>query len=176
MERCGKQGGLTIFFEKVSLDNLRTYMEKYFTQEGLEKLKQELQHLKEVKRKEIAERLGTSIAFGDLSENFEYQEAKEAQAFLEGQILNLEDLVNTAVVVPQDSGAGVVRIGSTILVNTSWGKEKFMIVGAQEASPTEGKISADSPLGKALLEQQKGATVEVEAPRGKVKYKIVRID
>lgn len=139
---------------------------KHLTLEGLNKLKGELKELKEVKRKEVAERLEKCLAFGDLAENSEYHETKEAQAFLEGRILEIEDLINDAAIVS----------GSTILVKTRIRKEKFEIVGAEEANPLEGKISVDSPLGKALLNQPKGAIVEVNAPQGKIQYKILKIE
>ena len=150
-------------------------MEKYLTPEGLEKLKKELEYLKEVKRKEIAERLEKSISFGDLTENSEYHETKEAQGFLEGRILELEDLLNNAVVVFEEKQKDVVQIGSTILVKTGSNKTKFKIVGAEEASPLEGKISVDSPLGKAILNQPQGVIVEVNTPQGKIQYKILKI-
>ena len=151
-------------------------MEKYLTLEGLEKLKKELQYLKTVKRKEIAERLAKSIAYGDLTENSEYHETKEAQGFIEGRILELEDLINNAVIVPLEKQKGLAQIGSTILVKTGSEKERFRIVGAKEANPLEGKISADSPLGKAILNQTKGVMVEVETPQGRVQYKILKIE
>ena len=151
-------------------------MQKYVTAEGLEKLKKELTYLKEVKRKEIAERLESCIAFGDLTENAEYHETKEAQAFLEGRILELEDIVNNAIVVPSNKKKGLAQIGSTILVKAGSIKEKFKIVGAEEADPLAGKISADSPLGQALLNQPKGVVVEVPTPGGKLQYKILKIE
>lgn len=151
-------------------------MQKYVTAEGLEKLKKELTYLKEVKRKEIAERLESCIAFGDLTENAEYHETKEAQAFLEGRILELEDIVNNAIVVPNKQKKGLAQIGSTILVKAGSVREKFKIVGAEEADPVSGKISADSPLGQALLNQPKGVMVEVPTPGGKLQYKILKIE
>ena len=152
-------------------------MEKYLTPEGLEKLKKELQYLKTVKRKEIAERLEKSIAYGDLTENSEYHETKEAQGFLEGRILELEDLLNNAVLIPPaEKQNGLAQIGSTVLVKAGSEKESFRIVGAKEANPLEGKISADSPLGKAILNQTKGVMIEVETPQGRVQYKILKIE
>lgn len=150
-------------------------MEKYLTPEGLEKLKKELVYLREMKRKEIAERLEEAISFGDLAENSEYQEAKEAQAFLEGRILELENLIRNAIIIPEEEKSGFVKIGSTILVKNGFKKEKFKIVGAEEANSLEGRISADSPLGKAILDKERGAIVEVNAPQGKIQYKILRI-
>ena len=152
-------------------------MEKYLTPEGLEKLKKELNYLKETKRKEIAERLEKSISFGDLAENAEYHETKEAQAFIEGRILELEDLIQNAIMVPAGKQKNhLAQIGSTILVLSGKEKEKFIIVGAEEASPLEGKISIDSPLGKALLNQHKGNVVDVSTPEGKLQYKILKIE
>ena len=150
-------------------------MEKYLTPDGLEKLKKELTELKTVKRQEIAERLEKSIAYGDLTENSEYHETKEAQGFLEGRILELEDLMNNATVV-EERQSGLAQIGSTILVEVGSDKEKFKIVGAEEANPLEGKISINSPLGKAFLNQPKGAVVEVRTPKGITQYKILKIE
>jgi len=151
-------------------------MEKYLTREGLEKLKQELEHLKETKRKEIAERLEKCIAFGDLTENSEYQETKEEQAFIEGRILELEELISNAVIAAKTRQKMYAQVGSTILVGTGWKKERFKIVGAEEADPLEGKISVDSPIGKAFLNQQKGAIVAVQTPQGTARYKILKIE
>ena len=150
-------------------------MEKYLTLEGLEKLKKELIYLKTIKRREIAERLEKCISYGDLTENAEYHETKEAQGFLEGRILELEDLLYNAVVV-EERQKGIAQIGSTVLVKVGSEKEKFKIVGAEEASPLEGKISIDSPLGKAIINQTKGAVVQVAAPDGKITYKILKIE
>ena len=163
---------LTRFFVPLLWPN----MEKYLTPEGLGKLKKELEYLKTVKRKEIAERLEKAIAYGDLTENAEYQETKEAQGFLEGRILELEDLINNAVLVLVEKKKGLAQIGSTILVKAGSAKERFKIVGAEEASPLEGKVSADSPLGKALLDKTKGAIIEVATPEGKLQYKILKIE
>ncbi len=149
---------------------------KYLTPEGLKKLKEELRYLKETKRKEIAERLEKCIAFGDLAENAEYHETKEEQGFIEGRILELEDLLNNAVVAPESFQKNFAQIGSTILVSNGSQKERFKIVGAEEANPMENKISIESPLGKALINQQKGAVIQVQTPEGKIKYKIVKIE
>ncbi|HJN62163.1 MAG TPA: transcription elongation factor GreA [Candidatus Parcubacteria bacterium] len=151
-------------------------MEKFLTPEGFKKLKKELQHLKEVKRKDMAQRLKKSISYGDLSENSEYQEAKEAQGFLEGKIVELEELMTSAEIISPKKNSGVAQIGSTILVSSGLRKEKFRIVGAEEANPVEGKISADSPLGKAVLNQSSGAKVEIKTPDGKVLYKIIKVE
>ena len=151
-------------------------MQKCLTREGLEKLKKELEYLKETKRKEIAQRLEKCIAFGDLTENAEYQETKEEQAFVEGRILELEDLIQNAIIASETRQKAYAQIGSTILVGSGWKKERFKIVGAEEADPLEGKISIESPIGKAFLDQPKGAMVEVHTPEGAVRYKILKIE
>ncbi len=151
-------------------------MTKYITKEGLEKLKKELEYLKTVKRKEIAERLEKAISFGDLSENAAYHEAKEAQAFLEGRILELQEAINNSAIISEEKKKDIVDIGSTVLLEQNGEKLKFQIVGAQEANPSEGKISNESPLGKALLNRKKDEIIEVETPSGKIKYKIKKIE
>ncbi|MBZ9578664.1 transcription elongation factor GreA [Patescibacteria group bacterium] len=155
-------------------------MPKYLTPEGLEKLKKELNYLKKVKRKEIAKRLKETASLGDLSENAAYQETKEAQGFLEGRILELKNLIKEAKVVKKIDRTGWVQIGSTVLLSSNSenpiAQEKFKIVGTVEANPLEGKISIDSPLGKALLDKPEGAVVTVETPDGKIKYKIIKIE
>src|SRR3989338_1578004 len=132
---------------------------KSLTREGLEKLKEELEHLKDVKRREIAERLEKCLAFGDLSENAEYHETKEEQAFMEGRVLELEEAIRNAVTVSGEKNKDWAQVGSTILVSLGSQKEKFKIVGAEEAHPLEGKISANSPLGKAALNKRSGEVV-----------------
>ena len=151
-------------------------MEELLTREGFEKLKKELAHLKGAKRKEIAERLEKSLAFGNLTENAEYHETKEEQAFIEGRILELEDLVRNAVIVPVEKDKMYAQVGSTILVSSGAKKEEFKIVGAEEASPLESKISINSPLGRAFFNQPKGAVVEVKTPEGVTQYKILKIE
>jgi transcription elongation factor GreA len=150
-------------------------MPKYFTPEGLEKLKNELRALKTEKRAEIAERLKKAISYGDLSENADYSEAKEQQAFIEGRILELDALIKNAKIVSKNLRAGWVQVGSVILVKTDGTQEKFKIVGAEEASPMQGKISIESPLGIAFLNKPEGAIIKVSAPQGDIKYKILKI-
>ena len=149
---------------------------KLITQGGLKKIKEELEYLRNIKRKEIAQRLEQCISFGDLSENSEYFEAKEAQAFLEGRIRELEDIIESAVIAPDKIQNGVAQIGSTVLVTTDGKEEKFKIVGAAEASPFEGKVSIDSPFGQAVLDKPVGAVVTVETPQGKTKYRIIKVE
>ena len=150
------------------------------TKEGLRKLKEEEEYLKEVKRKEIAERLKEAISYGDLSENAEYEEAKNEQAFVEGRILELEKKIKRAKIISEkhDKKAHVVEIGSQVTVQERGGRtdpETYTIVGSTEANPIEHKISNESPIGRALLGRERGAIVEVQAPGGKYKYEIVKI-
>lgn len=150
--------------------------EKYLTREGYEKIKQELDDLKNVKRKEMAERLHLAISFGDLSENAAYHEAKEAQGFMEGRILELEDMVRNVTIMEKRNGTGMLGLGSEVTVEAEGGKQKFKIVGKNEADPLGGKISNESPLGKALCNRMIGDVVAIETPAGMVKYKILRIE
>jgi len=151
-------------------------MEKYLTPEGLKKLKDELQHLKEVERREIARRLEKSLSYGDISENSDYQEAKEAQSFLEGKISDIETLVNSAVVVQPVENTKFVQIGSTVTIASKDSKDKFRIVGIEEADPIGGKISANSPLGQAVFNKIEGAIIDVSTPQGVTKYKILKVE
>ncbi|MCD6528467.1 transcription elongation factor GreA [bacterium] len=154
-------------------------MVKYLTPEGFEKIKKELDYLKNVKRKEIAKRLKRSLSFGDLSENAEYLDAREAQSFLEGRIQELEEIIANSVVVNEKKNIGLVQIGSIVWVcneDNPRQKEEFKIVGAGEEAPLENKISVESPLGKALINKAKGEVVKIETPNGKiVRYKILKI-
>ena len=150
-------------------------MERQITKEGLEKLKKNLEYLKNVERKEIAKRLKKAAGYGDLSENAEYAEAKDAQGFLEGKIMELGNIIENAVVVEQKM-RDITQIGSTVLVKSKIGKEKFQLVGMGEVSPLEKKISIDSPLGKSLLNKPRGAIITVETQQGNVQYKILEIE
>ena len=152
-------------------------MEKYLTPEGLEKLKKELNYLKQVKRKEIAERLKQAIAFGDLSENFAYHETKEAQGFLEGRILELEGIIRSAKIIEKQKQTGRAQVGSTVLlIDTNNEKQKFKIVGSEEADILKGKISFESPLGQAILGKSEGDRIKIKAPEGEIQYKILKIE
>ena len=151
-------------------------MPKYITQEGLEKLKKELVYLKETKRQEIADRLRRAIAFGDLSENFEYANARDEQAFVEGRISELEDIIiDSKIVSSTPVHSDTVQIGSQVTLKDSEESATYTITGPQEANPMEGKISAESPLGKALLGKKKGDQIKVETPAGKIEYSIIAI-
>ena len=144
----------------------------YFSKEGLENMKTELNLLKTKKRKEIAERLEFAKSLGDLSENSEYQEAKESQILNETKIAELEDTLRRAVVVERPQ-SGTIDIGSTVTLEDESGKPRvFHIVGSNETSPSENKISHESPLGKALLGRKKYDDISVNTPRGVIRYKI----
>ena len=152
------------------------------TKEGLRKLKEELVILKTVKRKEVAERLKEAIAYGDLSENAEYEEAKNEQAFVEGRILELEKKVRNAKIISEKHTKGgkgqVVEIGSEVTVQERGSRkepETYTIVGSTEADPINHKISNVSPVGKALLTRRASDVVKVAAPAGVMEYKIVKI-
>ena len=152
---------------------------KYLSEEDLEKIKKELEYLKRVKRKEIAQRLKETSAMGDLTENSAYQEAKDAQGFLEGRILELENLIRESKIVEKIDGAKWVQIGSivTLILEKSKGEiEKYKIVSSGQANPSKGEISIDSPLGKVLLDKPEGSTITLQTPLGRVKYKIVKIE
>ena len=152
-------------------------MKKYLTQKGFEKLKKDLIFLKNVERKKIAARLKKAASFGDLSENADYSEAKEAQGFLEGKIAQMEDRVKNVIIAPQEKARGFVQLGSIVFANNGESNQhKFEIVGVEEASPLEGKVSVDSPLGQALFNKPKGAIVTVDTPEGEIKYKILKIE
>ena len=153
---------------------------KYISQEDLEKFKTELQELRTVKRQGIAERIEEAKSLGDLSENAEYIEAREAQAFNEGRIRELEELVKNAVIIDenkQKTGARVVvEVGDTIEVKNEKGdKMVFTIVGSNGTDPSQNKISNESPLGRAFLSRIPGEEVEVVTPLGRMKYKILAI-
>ena len=150
----------------------------YVTSEAYKALKQELEELKTKKRKEIAEIIQDAKELGDLSENAAYQEAKDAQSVLETRILQLEMFLKNISIIRHASNNHVIELGSTIEVKSltkSRNKKVFTIVGSHEAKPIEGRISNESPLGKAFLGREKGEIILVNTPQGEVKYKILRI-
>ena len=152
--------------------------EVLLTKEGLEKIKEEYDRHVSVTRAEVAERIKEARSFGDLSENAEYDAAKQEQAELEERINKLESMMRNAKIIDEDSSVeGIVNIGNTVIVKVKSSKEKvkFQIVGATEADPFEGKISNESAVGKALIGNKKGDTVEVEVIDGKITYKIMEI-
>lgn len=148
----------------------------YLTTERLEELKKELNELKTAKRIEVAERLKRAKELGDLSENSEYFEAREEQAQVETRIVELEEMVKNASVIKMTSGKTKVQIGSTIDVVKDGKKSVFTIVGSNEASPETGRISNESPLGRAFLGKEAGESVQVKTPKGEVTYKIAKIE
>jgi transcription elongation factor GreA len=148
------------------------------TQEGLKKIEQKLDHLKSVRRREVAERIKQAIEFGDISENSEYEDAKNEQAFIEGEILTLEKMLRNAKLIDEDEiSADVVSLGSTVVLkDLEFGDElEYTIVGSAEADPTEFRISNESPVGEAILGRKVGSIVEVNVPAGTLKYEIVDI-
>lgn len=146
---------------------------QYFSRDGLEKLKKELEERKTVIRAEINRRILAAKELGDLSENAEYAEAKELQGFNEGRIAELEDIIKNAVIISPQQQHSVIMVGSTVQVESAkYGKQKFTIVGASESNPAEGFISNESPLGSAFLGRKIGEEIEVKTPGGLVKYKI----
>ena len=154
--------------------------ETLVTKEGLKRLKDELDELKTSKRKEVAQRLKEAISYGDLSENSEYEEAKNEQAFIEGRILELEHKIKSAKIITEKSATKSgkeVNIGSHVTI-VQHGREEevtYTIVGATEANPFERKISNESPIGKALLGYGKGDRVKVQTPAGIADYDIVKV-
>lgn len=148
----------------------------YLSPEGIETLKQELLELKTKKRQEIAKRLQEAKDLGDLSENAEYFEAKEAQSLNENRIGELEELLKKAVVIKASGVENIVSIGSTIEVKSGNNIEIFKIVGSAEAKPQEGKISNESPLGRSFLNKKVGDEFDIKTPGGIVKYKIIKIE
>ena len=148
------------------------------TQEGYDKLEEELENLKVVKRQEVAERIKVAISFGDLSENAEYDEAKKEQAQVEERILKLENMVRKAVIIDESKiDLNVVTIGSIVKVKDLEFDEEveYTIVGSTEADPYDGKISNESPVGKALLGRAAKEVVEVQVPDGVAKFEILEI-
>ena len=150
--------------------------DQIISQEGYDKLKEELDNLTTVRRREIAERIERAKELGDLSENAEYSEAKDAQALNEGKILELMGILKNVTVVEVVAGGDEVLMGSKVTVKSDKGEKEYSIVSFNEADPLTGKISNESPLGVAFLHKKKGDTVEVETPRGVVKYKIMKIE
>ena len=147
----------------------------YLSREGLEKLRAELDEMVNVRRQEVASRIHDAKEHGDFTENAEYEDAKNEQAFVEGRIQALEALIKNATIIDQNHSTDHVQIGSTVSVQSPDGKEIFTIVGSAEARPTEGRISNESPVGRALLGHKKGEKVLVRVPAGDFTYQIVKI-
>jgi transcription elongation factor GreA len=149
----------------------------YLTAEGAEELRQELDHLVNVRRPALAERLHKAIQQGDLSENADYITAKEEQGFLEGRIMEIEETLRRAEIIQNDGSSDEVALGSYVTVVEEGAEEEeiFRIVGVAEADPIDGKVSHESPLGQALLGHRVGDVVTVEAPRGDIDFRITKI-
>lgn len=150
---------------------------EYLSQEKFNELKQELDHLKSVRRKEIAEQLEFAKGLGDLSENAEYHEARQNQAETEERIAKLEQMLKQAVITEKHKG-GVVGVGSTVIIKRAGEKaeRRYQIVGSEEANTKEGKISNKSPLGEALMGNAKGDKITYETPLGEVTCTIVEVE
>ena len=151
--------------------------EVFLTLEGLKKLEEELELSKTVKRREVAERIKQAIGFGDISENSEYDDAKNEQGFVEGRIITLEKMLRNARVIDEVEGTDIVALGAQVrLKDMKFGdEEEYFIVGSAEADPFVNKISNESPVGKATLGQIKGAVIEVDVPAGLLCYQILSI-
>lgn len=148
------------------------------TYEGVKKLEDELEYLKTVKRKEITQKIKTALSFGDLSENSEYDEAKNEQAFVEGRIAFLENMLKSAKVIDEDDiTTDTVSVGCIVRVNDIEFDDEidYTIVGSAEADPSQLKISNESPVGRGLLGKKVGDMVEINVPDGVIKYKVLDI-
>ena len=150
------------------------------TKEGLAKLKEELQYFKDIRRKDVAKRLKEAISYGDLSENSEYEEAKNEQAFIEGRIIELEKMIDNSKIITEGikSTDATVQIGTTVTVQNITDNdepETYTIVGSTEADPTLNKISNESPIGSALLGKTKNDIIKVKVPAGVMEFKIMKI-
>lgn len=152
--------------------------EVVLTQNGLKKLEDELFYLKSVKRREVAARIKTAISFGDLSENSEYEDAKNEQAFVEGRILTLEKMLRNARLIDNETSKEVVDFGATVKLRDLESNEElqFTIVGSAESDPSNNKISNESPVGRAIFGSPVGAVIEVKVPAGVMRYQILEIN
>ena len=149
----------------------------YLTAEGEAKLKAELIELKGPRREELAMRLRSAIQMGDLSENADYHKAKEDQGFLEGRIQEIEYILRNAIIIEKNTSKDAVSVGSHVTIQESdFPSETYHVVGAKEADPRNGKISNESPIGRAVMDHKVGETVQVETPAGKIKIKILKIE
>jgi transcription elongation factor GreA len=147
----------------------------YISRDGLEKLRLELDEMVNVRRAEVASRISEAKEHGDITENAEYEDAKNEQAFIEGRIQSLSALIKNAVIIDEKTSKTHVQIGSTVELEGAQGRESYTIVGSAEASPSQGRISNESPVGRALLGKKKGDKVTVSVPAGDMVYKVVGI-
>ena len=148
---------------------------QYVSAEGLKKLQAELEQLRTSKRAEIAQRIHAAMEFGDYSENSELEQAKNDQAFLEGRIMTLEQTIKNAQLIDEKMKHDLVEVGSHVTIEVDGRKEKYVIVGSAEASPAEGKISNESPVGRALTGHKAGETVKMSVPAGTIEMKILTV-
>lgn len=149
----------------------------YLTPEGEAKLNAELQDLKGSKREELSKRLRSAIQMGDLSENADYHKAKEDQGFLEGRIQELEAILRNAIIIKETKSSGIIFIGSHVTIQEdTFDPETYHLVGPTEADPRQGRISYESPIGRALMDKKVGDVAEAETPGGKIKFKILKIE
>lgn len=150
-------------------------MPTYLSKQGLEDLKQEHVRRTSTIRKEIAEKISAAKELGDLSENFEYHEAKEQQGLNEARVLQLEDMIRDVVIVEESSGGTTLGLGSTFVVEVNGGKKTYALVGSNESDPMAGKISNESPIGLAFMGHEIGDIIEIQTPGGAMTYKIISI-
>jgi transcription elongation factor GreA len=152
--------------------------EVFLTEEGLKKLEEELQYLETEKRAEVAARIQSAKEEGDISENAEYEDAKHAQAFVEGRIMTVRAMIRNAVVIEDNGPSDEVRLGSRVTVREEGldEPEMYHLVGSAEADPLDGRISNESPIGQALMGQRVGAVVSYEAPAGEIRLTILSIE
>jgi transcription elongation factor GreA len=149
----------------------------YLTREGYTKLDAELDHLRKVRRREVAQRLHEALSEGDLLENAELEAARNEQAFVEGRILELVDVLSRAEIITEEDPDGIVRLGSHVTVVEGDGpRETYHIIGSAEADPSQGKVSYESPFGKALMGHEVGDEVVVHTPGGELVFTVVEID
>jgi transcription elongation factor GreA len=154
-----------------------TQQETFLTPEGYQKLEEELEYLKSVRRPEVAQAIHEAKMDGDVSENAGYDEAKRQQAFLEGRIMTIEAMLKNAVLIKADGTSDRVILGSTVTVaEDGFEPETYVIVGSAEAAPAEGRISNESPMGKALMDHRVGDQVLFKTPGGTVEVEILRIE
>jgi transcription elongation factor GreA len=146
------------------------------TRDGLAKLERELAELRTVRRSEVAERIKYAKDFGDISENAEYDDAKNEQGMVEGRILVIENMLRNVVIIEEGADNGVVGVGSMVEVKDEFGKQTFTIVGPAEVDVAEGRISMESPVGKAMLGHKVGDQIEVQSPGGARQVKIVKVN
>lgn len=148
------------------------------TEDGLKQLEEELEYLKTKKRKEVSEKIKVALGFGDLSENSEYDEAKNEQAQVEARIVSVENMLKNAIVIDEsERDTSKVELGATVTIHDIEFDEDitYKIVGSTEADPDEGRLSDESPLGKSLIGKAEGEMIDVDAPAGVIQYKILKI-